>query len=136
MAKINPTDYSYHVINIGDDTEDAYEAIIPNFPNLHVYGDNPKELNDGVIATIEFELEELEKKGKIPPPPDKKSDFNGKISLPVAFFRDGNDIHAIGSDWRFFWRTRKAFKKHKNGWGSFSSGRWESDPRLRLGKPA
>lgn len=84
MAKINPADYSYHVINIGDDTEDAFEAIIPKFPNLHVYGDNPKELNDGVIATIEFELEELEKKGKTPPPPDKKSDFNGKILLRIA----------------------------------------------------
>ncbi|MBI4975740.1 hypothetical protein HZC20_03605 [Candidatus Peregrinibacteria bacterium] len=61
MGNIKPEDYSYYVINIVDETEDAFKAIIPKFPNLHVYGDNPKELNDGVIATIEFELERLKK---------------------------------------------------------------------------
>lgn len=83
MENVKPGDYSYYVINIGDDKEDAFKAIIPKFPNIHAYGDNPKELNDGVIAAIEFELEELEKKGKTPPPPDKKSDFNGKILLRI-----------------------------------------------------
>lgn len=83
MENVKPGDYSYYVINIGDDKEDAFKAIIPKFPNIHAYGDNPKELNDGVIAAIEFELEELEKKGKTPPLPDKKSDFNGKILLRI-----------------------------------------------------
>ena len=61
MDKITPSDYSYSVINIGEDGEDAYEAIIPKFPNIHAYGDTPEELNDGVIAAIELELEDLEK---------------------------------------------------------------------------
>lgn len=83
MAKIKPSDYSYHVINIGDEEEDAYEAIIPKFPNVHAYGDTAQELNDGVIAGLEVALEDLEKAGKTPPPPDKKSSFNGKILLRI-----------------------------------------------------
>src|SRR3989338_8302015 len=83
MAKIKPSDYSYKVINIGDDEEDAYEAALPKFPHVHAYGDDAKELNDGVIAALEFELECLEKAGKTPPTPDKKSSFNGKILLRV-----------------------------------------------------
>lgn len=83
MAKIKPSDYSYHVINIGDEEEDAFEAIIPKFPNVHAYGDNAQELNDGVIAGLEVALEDLKKAGKTPPPPDKKSDFNGKILLRI-----------------------------------------------------
>lgn len=81
MAKIKPSDYSYHVINIGDEKEDAFEAIIPKFPHVHAYGDNAQELNDGVIAGLEVALEDMEKAGKKPPKPDKKSGFNGKILL-------------------------------------------------------
>lgn len=84
MAKIKPSDYSYYVVNIGDEKEDAFKAIIPKFPNVHAYGDNAQELNDGVIAGLEVALEDLEKAGKTPPPPDKKSDFNGKILLRIA----------------------------------------------------
>lgn len=83
MKNIKPSDYSYYVINIGDESEDAFKAIIPKFPNIHAYGDTPEELNDGVIAAIELELEELEKKGENPPSPDRKSDFNGKILLRI-----------------------------------------------------
>ncbi len=83
MGNIRPEDYSYYVINIGDDKEDAFKAIIPKFPHVHAYGDNAKELNDGVIAGLELELEELEKAGKNPPPPDRESNFSGKILLRI-----------------------------------------------------
>ncbi len=83
MENIKPSDYSYYVINIGDGKEDAFKAVIPKFPNVHAYGDNAQELNDGVIAGLEVALEDLEKAGKTPPKPDKKSGFNGKILLRV-----------------------------------------------------
>ncbi|MEK7672748.1 MAG: toxin-antitoxin system HicB family antitoxin [Patescibacteria group bacterium] len=84
MGKINPADYGYYVSNIGEKNDPAYMAIIPKFPKLHAFGDTLEELNDGVIAGIELELECLEKEGKTPPPPDKKSNFNGKILLRIS----------------------------------------------------
>lgn len=83
MENIKPSDYSYYVVNIGDDKEDAFKAIIPKFPNVHAYGDNAQELNDGVIAGLEVALEDLIKAGKNPPPPDKESNFSGKILLRI-----------------------------------------------------
>lgn len=83
MEKVNPAHYSYYVINIGEGKENAYKAIIPKFPKLNAYGDTLEELNDGVIAGIECVLEDLQKAGKTPPAPDKKSDFNGKILIRI-----------------------------------------------------
>lgn len=68
---------------IGDGEDEGYEAKIPKFPKATVYGDDLKDLHEGVLHTIDFLIEELEKDGCPIPPPDVKpsKDFKGKIIL-------------------------------------------------------
>lgn len=75
--------YIYSVMYIGDGVEEGYEAKIPKFPNITVYGDNLQELHEGVLFSIEDEIEDRKKDGRPIPPPDIKpsGDFKGKIIL-------------------------------------------------------
>lgn len=75
--------YGYYVLPIGVDGEEAYEAIIPKFPNIHAYGETLKELHEGVMFGIEEEIKDLKKSGKKIPQEDTKVKFNGKILLRV-----------------------------------------------------
>ncbi|MFA6917697.1 MAG: toxin-antitoxin system HicB family antitoxin [Candidatus Gracilibacteria bacterium] len=75
--------YGYYIIPIGENGEEAYEAIIPKFPKVHAFGDTLEELQDGVMAGIECAIEDLKKAGKPIPPEDKKSKFSGKILLRI-----------------------------------------------------
>ncbi len=75
--------YNYLVINIGDEKEEGYEAIIPKFPNITIYGDPIDTLHETVLDAIEYEIKERKKDGRPIPPPDTKpsADFKGKIIL-------------------------------------------------------
>lgn len=75
--------YSYYIIPIGENGEEAYEAIIPKFQNLQVFGDTPQDLFKAVMETIDDEIKELKKKGLQIPPEDNATSFNGKILLRI-----------------------------------------------------
>lgn len=75
--------YAYYVHPIGENGEAAYKAIIPAFNHAVVYGDNLRELEEGVRFTIESEIAERKKQGKPIPLPEKDSKFTGKILLRI-----------------------------------------------------
>lgn len=76
-------DYKFLVHNISEDDEAAYMAIIPAFNNAMVFGDDMQELEEGIIFMIETEIEDLKKEGKPIPPPDRKTDFSGKLIIRI-----------------------------------------------------
>ncbi len=82
--------YMYSVMYIGDGEEEGYEAKIPKFPGATVYGDDLEDLHEGVLFTIETEIDLRLKDGRPIPPPDTKSSdsFKGKIIL-----RTTPDLH-------------------------------------------
>ena len=73
--------YSYLVVPIGEDGEDAYKAIIPKFKNLHVMADSPEELHELVVELIEEDIVRRKKKKEQIPEPDYKGKFNGQILI-------------------------------------------------------
>jgi len=75
--------YKYLVNFIGDDTEEAYEAIIPKFPTMHVFGDSLEDLHQAVMETIECAIEKRKKNGLPIPPEDIKTNCNGKILIRI-----------------------------------------------------
>lgn len=81
-----PIQYDYYVHAISEDSEGAYQAIIPAFDNAIIFGDNLEELEKGVRFTIESEIAERKKFKKSIPKPDKKTKFNGKILIRVSPF--------------------------------------------------
>lgn len=80
MKKCN---YSYMIVPIGEDGEEAYKAVIPKFPDLLVMADTVDEINSLVPETIEEAIEYRKKEGRPIPPPDKNTKFSGKILLRV-----------------------------------------------------
>lgn len=68
--------YSYTIKPLG---EDAYQAIIPKFNNLIVFGDTIDELNEAVMLSIEEEIKDRKKEGRPIPEEDVNTSFNGKI---------------------------------------------------------
>lgn len=82
--KIQPIQYDYYVHSISDDDEPAYEAVIPAFNNAIVFGDNLKELEDGIRFAIDTEIEERKAAGKPIPEPEKKTKFSGKILVRIT----------------------------------------------------
>lgn len=82
-SKLKTIQYAYYVYPIGEVSDAAYKAIIPVFNNAVVYGDNLKELEEGVRFAIESEIVERKKKGKSIPLPEKDSKFSGKILLRI-----------------------------------------------------
>ena len=79
-----PILYDYYVHSIGDQKEAAYRAIIPSFNNAIVYGDTLEELEEGVRFTIESEIEELKKKKKPIPEPEKEVNYSGKLLIRIT----------------------------------------------------
>lgn len=77
-------EYDFVVHNISEGKETGYMAIIPAFNNAMVFGDDLKELEEGIIFMIETEIEDLIKAGKPVPPPDRKSKFSGKLVIRIA----------------------------------------------------
>lgn len=83
--------YNYMVIPIGEDGDEAYEAIIPKFENMHIFADSIKELQEQVMDVIDGEIKKRKKLG-IPIPEedgdvrDKKKNrkFSGKLLLRLA----------------------------------------------------
>lgn len=75
--------YSCQITFIGDESESAYEAIIPAFNNAVVYGENLSELEEGISFMIESEIQALQKSGKEVPVPDSKIIESGKIALRI-----------------------------------------------------
>ena len=76
--------YNYYIVNIGEDGEEAYQAIIPKFPNLHVFLDPIDNMHEIVMDVIDWEIKERKKDGRTIPKPDKKPKFNGKILLRIS----------------------------------------------------
>lgn len=71
--------YSYTIRPLGTKNDEAYQAIIPKFGNLMVFGDTPQELYEAVMLSIEEEIKDLKKAGLPIPPEDVDVDFSGKI---------------------------------------------------------
>lgn len=80
IKKKFPIQYDYIVRNISEDKESAYEAYIPAFHAI-VFGDHHKELEEGILFTIQSEIKERKKSGKPIPSPDWKSSYSGKLIL-------------------------------------------------------
>ena len=75
--------YSYLIIPIGEDGDEAYKAIIPKFNNILVMADTVEELNEAVIEMIDEDIERRKKSGESIPEPDYSGNFNGKILLRI-----------------------------------------------------
>lgn len=73
--------YSYLVVPIGEEGEEAYKAIIPKFKNLHIMADSPEELHELVVEMIEEDLVRRRKEKEQIPEPDYKGKFNGQILI-------------------------------------------------------
>lgn len=83
MKNNSSIQYDYIVRNISENPHDpAYEAYIPAFHAI-VFGDNHKELEEGIVFSIESEIEERTKAGKPIPAPDIKKKFSGKLVLRI-----------------------------------------------------
>lgn len=76
--------YDYYVHSLSEDSETAYEAIIPAFDNAVVFGDNFRELEEGVRFTIKSEIAERKKLKKPIPKPDRDTKYSGKILLRIS----------------------------------------------------
>lgn len=81
-----PIEYDYFVHSITEDGTPSYKAIIPAFDNAIIYGDNLKELEEGIRFTIDSEIAERKKVKKPIPEPEKNTMFNGKILIRVTPF--------------------------------------------------
>lgn len=77
---MNNIPYTYIVSNIGSAKEPAYEAYIPAL-NSYVFGANTKELEDGIVGSIETILASRKRK-KLPiPKPDRDIKRSGKFMI-------------------------------------------------------
>jgi predicted HicB family RNase H-like nuclease len=77
--------YHYMVVDISEDNETGYEAVIPKFPKIFIVADTPKELGEVVLETVAEEIQYLEKNGKPVPEPDSPNTafFSGKFILRI-----------------------------------------------------
>lgn len=75
--------YDYYVHSLSENSESAYEAIIPAFDNTIVFGDNLEELEEGIRFTIESEIAERKKMKKPIPKPNRDVKYSGKILLRI-----------------------------------------------------
>ena len=74
--------YDYIVKNVSDGNDIAYKAIIPAFDWV-VFGDNLKEIEDGIALAIDEEIK-MRKKQNLPiPEPDKSTKYSGKLLLRI-----------------------------------------------------
>lgn len=76
--------YNYLVVDIGNDKEEGYKAVIPKFPHILVMADTVKELHEQVEFTLDLVIENLKKHGKPIPPKDNPSKYKGKVMLRIS----------------------------------------------------
>lgn len=78
--------YNYFIVNIGEDSERAYQAVVPKFLNLHIFLDPIDNMHEIVMDTIDHEIRDRKKNGRPLPPPDVKSStkFKGKIIIRTS----------------------------------------------------
>lgn len=69
MKKICP--YKYTIINISEDEETGFKAIIPKFPNLWIVADTLAQMQEVIPIFIEEEIERLKKEALPIPKPDR-----------------------------------------------------------------
>lgn len=79
--KMKKCSYSYLVIPIGEDGENAYKAIVPKFSNLCIMADSPEELHELVIEMIQEDIARRRKEKEKIPEPDYIGKFNGQILI-------------------------------------------------------
>lgn len=78
MKKYKRYNYSYSIITLKDGDEIGYEAVIPKFPNCHVYADTISELDEMVMFTIGVDIEERKERGYKIPEEDYVGSKSGK----------------------------------------------------------
>ena len=76
------TSYNYIVIDISEEDEVGYKAVISKFPKLHIVADSPEELHKAVAYGIEEEIKFYKKKGMRIPKPDAHK-YSGQFILRV-----------------------------------------------------
>lgn len=76
--------YSYFVKPLRNDSDKAYEALIPKFNTVHVFADTIQNLHESVMEAIHLEIQRRKKHHISIPEPDTKSQFNGKILLRIG----------------------------------------------------
>lgn len=82
--KRKPIQYDFYIHSVSGDGSPAYEAIIPAFDNAIVFGDNLKELEEGIAFAIDSEIAERKAQKKPIPAPEKKTKFSGKILVRIT----------------------------------------------------
>lgn len=75
--------YNYLVVNLSNNVETGFKAVIPKFPHLYVFADNPDELHKIVLKSIEDEIRYLRNSQKSLPSPDI-SKYSGKFVLRIS----------------------------------------------------
>lgn len=84
---IDPTlvkQYQYTIMDVSEDGETAYQAVVPKFPGIYVFADTPEELPSLVREALEDVIRLYQKEGKSLPKPDRQSSYSGKFVLRVA----------------------------------------------------
>ena len=81
--------YNYTVVDISEDGDIGYKAIIPKFPNVYIVADSPEELHEVVCIMIDETIEDYKKEGRpIPEPDNAPVKYSGKFT-----FRTKPEIH-------------------------------------------
>lgn len=76
--------YRYVVMDISEENEIAFKAIIPKFPKLVVVGDSPQQLHEAVLIGIEEEIEFYKSQNIQIPKPDLESKYSGRFILRIS----------------------------------------------------
>jgi len=75
--------YKYTIIDISEEKEKGYKAIIPAFPNLYIVADSVKELDQTVKQMINEEIEQLNKQKKTIPLADNTENYSGTFTVRI-----------------------------------------------------
>ena len=62
--------YKYSVVDISENWETWFKAVVPSFPRMLILADTPDQLHEVVKITIKEEIEDLKKEWKRIPKPD------------------------------------------------------------------
>jgi len=83
MKTPKASQYIYTVVDISEDGEVAYQAIVPKFPKMLIFDDDPKRLHKVTQIFIEEEIEDCKKAGIPIPPPDRGKNYSGKFIVRI-----------------------------------------------------
>jgi predicted HicB family RNase H-like nuclease len=75
--------YKYTVIDISENNETGFKAVIPSWPHLYIVADTVKDLDNSVKSIIKEEIFKLKKQGKKTPNPDNIVDYKGILTIRV-----------------------------------------------------